>query len=65
MGQTKLKHLVLEEAQEDTKELRRYILKSVDVKTWKQMFTELAATFENIRQFLRAVIFRGAFRFRR
>jgi plasmid stabilization system protein ParE len=51
MGQTKLKLLVLDEAQEDTKELRRYILKSLGAGTWKQTSAELAVTLGNIRQF--------------
>lgn len=51
MGQTKFKLLVLDEAQEDTKDLRRYILKSFGAETWKQTSAELAVTFDNIRQF--------------
>ncbi|REG48470.1 plasmid stabilization system protein ParE [Paraburkholderia sp. BL6669N2] len=51
MGQTKFKLLVLDEAQEDTKDLRRYILKSFGAQTWKQTSAELAVTFDNIRQF--------------
>ena len=39
--------------------LRRYILKSVDVRTWKQMSRELAATFENIRPFLQGRLYPG------
>lgn len=51
MAQAKLKLLILTDAQEDTKDLRRYILKSFGAQTWKQTSAELAATFENIRQF--------------
>jgi toxin ParE1/3/4 len=51
MRQAKLKLLILDEAQEDTKDLRRYILKSFGAGTWKQTATELAVTFGNIRQF--------------
>jgi toxin ParE1/3/4 len=51
MGQAKLKLLILDEAQEDTKDLRRYILKSFGAETWKQTSAELTATFNNIKQF--------------
>jgi toxin ParE1/3/4 len=51
MGQAKLKLLILDEAQEDTKDLRRYILKSFGAETWKQTSAELTVTFGNIRQF--------------
>ena len=51
MGQTKFKLLILDEAQEDTKDLRRYILKSFGAETWKQTSAELTVTFGNIRQF--------------
>ncbi|MFM0336873.1 type II toxin-antitoxin system RelE/ParE family toxin [Paraburkholderia fungorum] len=51
MGQTKFKLLVLDEAQGDTKDLRRYILKNFGTQTWKQTSAELAVTFDNIRQF--------------
>ncbi|CAB3701292.1 hypothetical protein LMG24238_03654 [Paraburkholderia sediminicola] len=51
MGQAKLKLLILEEAQEDTKDLCRYILRSFSAETWKQTSAELAVTFGNIRQF--------------
>ena len=51
MGQAKLKLLILDEAQEDTKDLRRYILKSFGAGTWKQTSAELTVTFGNIRQF--------------
>ncbi|KAA1004370.1 type II toxin-antitoxin system RelE/ParE family toxin [Paraburkholderia panacisoli] len=40
----------LDEAQEDTKDLRRYILKTFGAETWKQTSAELAVTFGNIRQ---------------
>ncbi len=51
MGQAKFILLVLDEAQEDTKDLRRYILKSFGAQTWKQTSAELAVTLGNIRQF--------------
>src|SRR5258707_4089896 len=51
MGQAKLKLLILDEAQEDTKDLRRYILKSFGAEMWKQTSAQLAVTFGNIRQF--------------
>src|ERR1700759_3605679 len=51
MGQTKFKLQVLDEAQEDTKDLRRYILKNFGTQTWKQTSAELGLTFGNIRQF--------------
>ncbi|MGF6782500.1 type II toxin-antitoxin system RelE/ParE family toxin [Paraburkholderia sp. GAS334] len=51
MGQAKLKLLILDEAQEDTKDLRRYILKSFGAETWEQTSAELTVTFSNIRQF--------------
>lgn len=51
MGQAKLKLLILDEAQEDTKDLRRYILKSFGAETWRQTSAELAVTFDNIKQF--------------
>ena len=51
MGQAKLKLLILDEAQEDTKDLRRYILKSFGAGTWKQTSAELTVTFGSIRQF--------------
>jgi toxin ParE1/3/4 len=44
MAQTKFKLQILAEAQEDTKDLRRYILR-------KQTSTQLAVTFGNIRRF--------------
>ncbi|MFM0069185.1 type II toxin-antitoxin system RelE/ParE family toxin [Paraburkholderia aspalathi] len=50
MGQAKLKLLILDEAQEDAKDLRRYILKSFGAGTWKQTSAELAVAFGNIRQ---------------
>jgi plasmid stabilization system protein ParE len=49
--QTKFKLVILEEAQEDAKDLRRYILKGFGTETWKQTSTQLAVTFGNIRQF--------------
>ncbi|MCC8403252.1 type II toxin-antitoxin system RelE/ParE family toxin [Paraburkholderia sp. MMS20-SJTN17] len=51
MAPTKFKLLILDEAQEDTKHLRRYILRSFGAETWKQTSTQLAATFGNVRQF--------------
>jgi plasmid stabilization system protein ParE len=51
MAQLKRKLLVLDEAQEDTKDLRRYILRSFGAETWKQTAPQLAVTFGNIRQF--------------
>ena len=54
MGQTKFKLQVLDEAQEDTKDLRRYILKNFGTQTWKQTSAELAVTLGNIRQFPRS-----------
>jgi plasmid stabilization system protein ParE len=51
MVQTRLKLLILDEAQEDTKDLRRYILKSFGAETWKQTSAQLAVTFAHIRQF--------------
>jgi toxin ParE1/3/4 len=51
MAQKKLKLLILEGAQEDAKDLRRYILRSFGAETWKQSSAQLAVTFENIRQF--------------
>lgn len=51
MAQMKCKLLILDEAQEDTKDLRRYILRSFGAETWKQTTAQLAVTFENIRQF--------------
>ncbi|WP_233859090.1 type II toxin-antitoxin system RelE/ParE family toxin [Paraburkholderia sp. HD33-4] len=51
MAQTKLKLLILDEAQEDTKDLRRYILRRFGAETWKQTAAQLVVTFENIRQF--------------
>ena len=50
MARTKLKPLILEEAQENTKDSRRYIPKSFGVETWKQTCAQLTVTFENIRQ---------------
>jgi toxin ParE1/3/4 len=47
MAQTKFKLQILAEAQQDTKDLRRYILKSFGAETWKQ----LAVTFGDIRRF--------------
>src|SRR3954469_18502681 len=51
MGRPKFKLLILDEAQDDTKDLRRYILKSFGAQTWKQTAAELAVTFGTIRQF--------------
>lgn len=51
MVQTKFKLLILDEAQEDTKDLRRYILRSFGAETWKQTSTQLAVTFRNITRF--------------
>ncbi|MFL9966972.1 type II toxin-antitoxin system RelE/ParE family toxin [Paraburkholderia sediminicola] len=51
MAQTKFRLMILEEAQEDTKDLRRYILRSFGAETWKQTSKQLALTFGNIRQF--------------
>ncbi|CAE6871750.1 hypothetical protein R69746_08481 [Paraburkholderia aspalathi] len=51
MGQAKLKLVILDEAQQDTKDLRRYILKSFGAETWRQTSAELTVTFDNIRQF--------------
>jgi plasmid stabilization system protein ParE len=51
MAQTKFKLLILEEAQEDTKDLRRYILRSFGAETWKQTSAQLAVTLENIKRF--------------
>ncbi|HEX7911687.1 MAG TPA: type II toxin-antitoxin system RelE/ParE family toxin [Paraburkholderia sp.] len=51
MAQTKFMLLILEEAQEDTKDLRRYILRSFGAETWKQTSAQLAVTFENIKRF--------------
>jgi plasmid stabilization system protein ParE len=50
MGPSKLQLLVLDEAQQDTRELRRYILKNSGAETWKQTSAELAVTFATIRQ---------------
>lgn len=51
MEQAKLMLLILDEAQEDTKDLRRYILKSFGVERWKHASAELTITFGKIRQF--------------
>lgn len=51
MGQASLKLRILDEAQEDTKDLRRYILRHFGAETWKQTSAQLADTFANIRQF--------------
>jgi len=51
MGQAKLNLLILDEAQEDAKYLRRYILKSFGAETWKQTSAERTVTFGNIRHF--------------
>jgi toxin ParE1/3/4 len=51
MAQTKFKLQILAEAQEDTKDLRRYILRSFGAETWKQTSTQLVVTFGNIRRF--------------
>lgn len=50
MAQTKFKLLILDEAQEDTKDLRRYILRGFGAETWKQTSAQLAVTFGNIRR---------------
>ncbi|MFM0557570.1 hypothetical protein P0D69_42520 [Paraburkholderia sediminicola] len=62
MGQTKFKLLVLDEAEEDTKDLRRYIPKSFGTQTWKQTSAELAVTFGNVRHSRRAAMCRRSFR---
>src|SRR5260370_35265074 len=51
MVQGKVKLRIHEGAEEDTKDLRRYILKSFGAQTWKQSAAQLALTFANIRQF--------------
>ncbi|MFL9935683.1 type II toxin-antitoxin system RelE/ParE family toxin [Paraburkholderia sp. RL18-103-BIB-C] len=51
MAQTKFKLLILEEAQEDTKDLRRFILRSFGAETWKQTSKQLAGTFGDLRRF--------------
>jgi plasmid stabilization system protein ParE len=51
MGQASLKLRILDEAQEDTKDLRRSILRSLGAETWKQTSAQLAVTFTHIRQF--------------
>ena len=51
MGQASLKLRILDEAQEDTKDLRRYILRGFGAEAWKQTSAQLAVTFANIRQF--------------
>jgi plasmid stabilization system protein ParE len=51
MGQTKFKPLVLDEAQEDTKGLRRYIVKNFAAQTSEKTPAELTVAFANIRQF--------------
>ncbi|WP_168788225.1 type II toxin-antitoxin system RelE/ParE family toxin [Paraburkholderia aromaticivorans] len=50
MAQTTFKLLILEEAQEDMKDLRRYILRSFGAETWNQTSSQLAVTFQNIKQ---------------
>jgi toxin ParE1/3/4 len=49
MGQAKLMLLILDEAQKNTRDLRRYILRSFGVETWKHASAELTITFGNIR----------------
>lgn len=49
MAQMKFKLLILEDAQEDMKDLRRYIVRGFGAETWKPTSVQLAVTFESIK----------------